>query len=190
MALDTTVGGADADSYADLDFLATYVLARAFVPSWYATSTSATKEAAMRQAARMLDALFVWTGSAVDETQALTWPRTGMFTRNGYAIAETVIPADLKKAQCEFALQIGAGDKSADNDAIRDGITSVKAGSVAVTFSDPEKSTREAADIAARLKEYEMQWASRNVPDAVRQLLVASWYTAATVSRPLLFGAL
>jgi hypothetical protein len=113
-----------------------------------------------------------------------------MYTRNGFAIGTTTVPNDLKTAQCEFALMLGAGDRLADNDALKQGITSVKAGSVAVTFKEIDESNRESADIAIRKLEQDLQWASRTVPDSVRQLLVASWYTANTIARPLIFGAM
>lgn len=190
MALVTTSGAADANSYATAADLAAYVLTRPFVPAWYATGTDATKEAALRMAARLLDSLFDWTGSAVDATQALTWPRNGMFTRNGFAIETTTIPTALKEAQCEFALMLAAGDRLADNDALKQGITSVKAGSVAVTFKDTDESSSEAVDNRIRLLEQDMQWASNTVPDAVRQLLVPSWFIANTLKRPLFFEAL
>jgi hypothetical protein len=78
---------------------------------WFTTADDATKEAALRAACRELDQDFDWTGSAVDDVQALCWPRAGMTSRNGFAIptsGPSSIPVQLKNAQCEFALQLGA----------------------------------------------------------------------------------
>ncbi len=190
MALVTTPGAANANSYGTLADLVAYADTRPFVPAWFATATDAVREAAMISAARLLDAGFTWTGTAVDAVQSRAWPRNGMLTRNSFAIPNTSIPADLIAAQCEFALQLGAGDRLADNDPAKLGITSVRAGSVAVSFQAPDVSTLEGAEVMTRLLEAEMAWASRTFPDSVRLLLVPSWYTAATVQRGLLFGAM
>lgn len=189
MALVTTPGAADANSYADLTELNAYLDAR--VPAMtLRTATDAAKEAALRAAARVLDASFTWTGTAVDATQVLAWPRSGMLTRNGFAIATTVNPVDLKNAQCELAAQLHAGDRLADNDAIKQGITSVKAGSVAVSFKEINESSVESADIAIRKLDPALAWAGRTIPDAVRLLIPASWYTRESVQRPMIFGVM
>ena len=196
MALDTTPGGASADSYATVAEADTYATdKRVPAVTWWTTATTAQKEAALRGSALLLDAMFDWTGAAaVPSVQARAWPRSGMLTRNLFAIptsGATSIPTDLKNAQIEFALQLGISDRIGDNDALRQGITSVRAGSVAVTFSDVmQQTTREAADVALRKLMGDLQWAARAVPDAVRYLLVESWYTQNSVSRPLLFGAM
>jgi len=190
MALDVTVGGASADSYASLAEFTTYVTNRPNAPTWFATATDATKEAALKFAAKLLDGMFAWTGSAVDSVQARSWPRSGMFTRNGYDIATTTNPVDLKNAQCEWALRLGQSDIAADNDALKQGITSVKAGSVAVTFKTVDMTDAEAADVAVILQQSDFFYLSKTVPDAVRFLLVPSWYTEASVKRPLIFGAI
>jgi hypothetical protein len=189
MALVTTPGSASANSYASLEELNAYLAAR--VPAAaLASGTDEQKEAALKAAARVLDASFVWTGSAVDSTQALTWPRNGMYTRNGFAIANTVNPIDLKNAQCELAAQMHAVNLTSDNEALKQGITSVKAGSVAVTFKEIDQSSTESADIEIRKLDPALAWAARQIPDAVRLLLVASWYIRESVARPLIFGAM
>lgn len=193
MALTTTPGSATADSYATLAEFNTYMASRVPNPTWFATATDAQKEAALKYAAILLDSMFAWTGGAVDSTQARAWPRTGMLTRNGFTIPTsgvTSIVTDLKNAQCEFAAQLGAGDRLSDNDALRQGITSVKAGSVAVTFKTVESSSVESADVAIMMQQARMHYLNKTVPDAVRFLLVPSWYTEASVRRPALFGAI
>lgn len=194
MALDITPGSATADSYATLTEANTYVTdRRVFAPTWWATATDPQKEQALRMAAILLDRCFDWTGNPVDGVQARAWPRSGMLTRNNFPIptsGATSIVIDLKEAQIEFALQLGAGDRFADNDAAKQGITSVKAGSVAVTFKDTDESTAESVDMMIRRMGSEFYYVSKTVPDAVRQLLVPSWYTEHTIQRPVLFGAM
>ncbi len=75
-----------------------------------------------------------WTGAPATSTQRLPWPRTGMFDGNGNAIGVTVVPEDLKFATAELAGYLGGTDSTLDNDVIAQGITSIKAGSVALTF--------------------------------------------------------
>jgi hypothetical protein len=182
-----------ANTYATLAEFNAYAANRVPALAWFTAAGDPAKEAALQAAARELDACFAWTGTAVDEVQALTWPRSGMLTRNGFAILTTVVPTDLKNAQCELALQLGAGDRLGDNSALEKGITSLKAGSVALTFSDvksQQSSTREGADISIRRKQSDLNYVSSVIPDEVRRLLVPSWYTQNTVSRPTIFEAI
>lgn len=202
MALDTTPGGKTANSYATLAEFAAYAAARLPAVSWYGTATDAQKEAALQAAARELDACFAWTGAAVDPAsddatahQALTWPRSGMLSRNGFAIDESgadSIPIDLKNAQCEMALQLGAGDRLGDNDPLKKGITSIKAGSVELKFSDVlgQQTTREAANVRIRQAQSDLNYASDVVPAEVRRLLVPSWFEQNMIDLPMIFDPL
>jgi len=170
-----TPGAADANSYATLLEAAAYFTDRLpLVPSW---SAVADQTAALIMATRVLDLMSVarrtlriskdgtkyfytsraWTGAPATTTQALAWPRIGMYDLNGNLIASTVIPQMLKNAECELAGQLNAADTTLDNPIIVGGITSVKAGSVAVTFKE---------DIAAQV-----------LPMTVMNLMPPSWFT-------------
>jgi hypothetical protein len=80
-----------------------------------------------------------------------------MFNSLGYEISSTSIPQELVDATCELAGQLGNTDRTLDNDIAVQGITSVKAGSVALTFKE---------NIQAQV-----------LPEAVINLLVPSWLT-------------
>lgn len=193
MALVATAGAANADTYATLAELEAYAAARLPALSWFALATDPQKEAALAAAARELDACFDWTGAAVDDVQALTWPRSGMLSRNGFVLGTDVIPVDLKNAQCEMALQLGASNRLGDNDPLRKGITSIKAGSVALTFSDIRGHARgsaESAQVGVRLAQSDLNYVSDVVPDEVRRLLVPSWFVQADIQQPFLFEVL
>lgn len=184
MALVTTPGAANADSYATIAEADAYNASRPFSSAW--TGTDAAKEAALKQATRLLDASFAWTGAAVDGVQALMWPRSGMYSRTGYAIAPTVIPQALKDAQSEFARQLLEADRTADDDAQKLNIAEVKAGSVAVKFKSLMGSLSDpygALDAEVLRQGRAFDYLSRFVPDAVRLLLVPSWYTESAVTR-------
>lgn len=189
MSLVTTVGASNANSYATVDDFKAYWASRLPVLSWIDDGPSDEEiEVALIAGARLLDALFTWTGGAVDDVQALCWPRSGMFTRNGFGISTTSIPQALKDAQCEFAGQLGAADRMSDDDAAKNNVESVKAGDVSVAFRGVDLSSIESVDLAIRRMGSEFSHLSAAVPTAVRQLLVPSWYEQPTIRRPLMFG--
>jgi hypothetical protein len=193
MALDTTVGGANADSYASL------VEADAYVANNRPTGDSdpwvdleeAQREAALRMAAQYLDAAFPWTGSAVDAVQAMCWPRSGMLSRNGFAIATTTIPNELKKAQCEYARQLSAEDPTESDSAKAANLESVKAGSVELSFqpwkTEGQQTSVELMNASIQLKSPEFAYLTKAVPDSVRMLIPSSWYTQGSVGMALMF---
>lgn len=170
-----TPGGATSNTYATVAEANAYFNARLPLSKPWDEADDPT--AALAMAARILDALAqarrslivdksgdryyltarAWTGAPATTTQRMAWPRTGMYDANGNAIASNVIPQALKDAQCELAGQLIIADTTLDNDVIVQGITSVKAGSVAVTFKD---------------------MVERHVlPDAVWLLMPESWFT-------------
>ncbi len=185
MALVTTPGAANADSYATIAEADAYNASRPFATAW--TGTDAVKEAALRQACRLLDSCFRWTGQAVDDVQVLTWPRGGMTTRNGYPISVTVVPQQLKNAQSEWARRLLEDDLTSDLDQDKENLSELKVGPIAMKFKTQQSTTLELrdADIIARNPEFDYLW--KAVPDAVRNLLVPSWYLTSRISRPLLF---
>jgi hypothetical protein len=169
-----TPGASNANSYITEAEATSYFAARLpLSPPW---SAAADKTAALAMATRVLDMLAVphrtlrrvdgvsyyytsrqWTGAIASSTQALAWPRTGMYDRFGREIASTVIPSELKDAQAELAGQLVIADTTLDNAVIVGGIKSVSAGSVSVSFKDMiEKHV---------------------LPDAVWSLMPASWFT-------------
>jgi len=171
MALDTTVGGASANSYASVAEADAYNAARLHVSSWD-DATTATKEAALKWAALLLDSNpRAWTGSPVGAVQALGWPRSGMFNRNGFVILTTIIPVELKQAQSEFARQLIETDRTADNAIINQGINRIKAGSVEIGF---QNLVIENSELVARSIR-ELNALAAVLPDAVKYLLVQSW---------------
>lgn len=98
-----------------------------------------------------------WTGAPTTSTQRLAWPRTGMYNGLGVAIASNVIPQELKDATSELAGQLGEADRILDNEVAAQGITSIRAGSVALTFKNMVE--------------------AKVLPDAVWDLMPPSWFT-------------
>lgn len=192
MALVTTPNGSTSNSYASLaefDAYADYAsINRESIVTWLASATDPDKEGVLIVACRALNINLVWTGQAATETQALSWGRVGMMSRNGFALAGDAIPIDLKNAQCEYALQIGAGDLFSDNKAASKGVSSVKAGSVSVSFHSIDTSNTTAVDIIIKRLSPELGWT--RIPQAVRDLLVESWYVRESVKSSFMFEVL
>lgn len=173
-----TVGGVDSNSFCTLAEANAYFDSRLPLPTPW--EEAEFPEAALIQATRVLDSFVqpmriyypagptggsrpyylvrrAWTGAPATTTQRLSWPRTGMYDANGNAIPADVIPEELKFAQAELAGQLIMADTTLDNDTRVQGIKSVKAGSVAITFSD--------------------MIMQHVLPDAVWMLLPHSWLT-------------
>lgn len=160
MALVTTPGGATANSYASLAEANAYHTDHLYASAWVA-ALDPEKEAGLIMATRLLDAMpRAWTGGAKSVVQALGWPRTGMSSRNGFALATTKIPVPLKNAEAELARQLIEGNLTETDAVAAKGIKSLKAGPVALTF-------KETLDITNSLLAM--------IPDAVIMLLVPSW---------------
>lgn len=175
----TTPGASNANSWASQEEYLAYALTKFPLVTWHLSATSDYIDQVLIAACRLLNVAPNWTGAVSSSTQALTWPRLGMLDRNGNSIDSTANPSDLKLAQCELAAQIGSGvDTTSDNDAVRAGVKSVKAGSVQVDFQ-AISDTMEAVDVAVRRDAAKFNYLK--LPDAVRLLLVPSWYTESTV---------
>lgn len=182
--LDSTVGGPSANTYADLIFYKAYLSTRLPQVTWLAEALAGTRDDLLTidliVGARLLDIGFQWTGQATTSTQARSWPRIGMDSRNGYLIPSNVNPDDLKAAQCEYGIQARNIDLVSDNEAASKNVQRVKAGSVEVEFQELDLSTTEAVDSLIARQMPETAWA--RVPGQVRDLLVPSWYERETVT--------
>lgn len=118
MALDTTVGGASADSYATLAEYQAYGAAY----GWSLSGVDATDEVNLRNARRALDTLYVWKGQRVTSMQLLEWPRSITGYIDGFPVSTDAIPQAIKDAQCELAYLIQGGatpDATIENGAIQ-----------------------------------------------------------------------
>jgi len=192
LTIEATPGHAAANSYGTLAEADLYFEARVPLATPWPTGTGEPKKAALIMATRVLDSFAVarkrlhrdkaggpkgypyyitsraWTGTVATATQALAWGREGMFDRLGRAIpstGSTSIPQSLKEAQFELAGQLLIVDRTLDNDVSLQGITSVRAGSVAVTFKEMIE--------------------RQVLPDAVMELLVPSWLTDEVITPAL-----
>lgn len=183
VTLVATPGAANANSYLTLAEANAYFETRIHTALWDAFGE---QEKALMMATRTIDRLAqpfkylvpakdaqsayyktrpYWTGTPSTSTQALAWPRVGMFDMNGNAIAEDEIPSELKEATAELAQALITADRTLDNDIIVQGISSLKAGSVSLSFKD----------IIER----------QVIPDAVWNTMPPSWFNDAVVEPAL-----
>lgn len=135
-AVIATPGDAAANSYCTVAEADAYHATHLYAAKWTAASTG-TKETALIMATRVLDAEYEWAMWATTDTQRLLWPRTGVLAKNELEyVGNMEIPEDLKFATAELARQLIEANRTADSDIETQGITSLRAGSVALTFKD------------------------------------------------------
>lgn len=116
MALVTTPGAANADSYVALTDADAYFAARG-VTEW--TGTDDAKEAALRRATSYLDNAYRdrWIGVRTEQAQSLAWPRCSaipirtsisitmaLIDSDGFEIDPQTVPIQVQRATMEAAL--------------------------------------------------------------------------------------
>ena len=106
MPFDATAGAATANSYASVAEADAYLAVRGDTSTWTAL-TLGQKESKLQWAALYLDTL-TFKGTRSTSTQALQWPRIGVWDRDGFEVDG--IPQALKNAQAEMAFQLIAND--------------------------------------------------------------------------------
>jgi hypothetical protein len=151
-----TAGAATANTYCTRAVADQYHLDRPAVSTTWSGATNDQKDAALLWATKLLDQNFEWNGYVVDSVQKLLWPRSGLMDVNDYTtLSWTAIPERIQFATAEFARQLLAADRAGDSDVETQGVTSLKAGSVALTFKD---------NVRAKV-----------VPDVVARMIPSAW---------------
>ncbi len=103
MALNTSLTDPAADSYISLEEADAYFAGGLQADAWAAV---ASKEAALRDAAKWLNTL-PWVGECCVAGRFLAWPRQGATCCCEEASCG-MVPAQVKQAQAEVALQLGS----------------------------------------------------------------------------------
>jgi hypothetical protein len=150
MALDTTISGANADSYITIATCNTYHNARLHNSDWFDASTD-TRERALRWATKNLDNL-VWLGTIATDTQSLMWPRSGVYNPYGVELASDEIPRWLEDAVAEYAWELIKADRQVDSENM--GITQVMAGEVMVKFDKNDRKSKMPATVSSLVRPY------------------------------------
>lgn len=121
--MSATVG---VNSYVTVEEATTYYAARYGFDAWAA---STFKDAALVSAAQVLDNYATWFGDKTDYAQPLQFPRVG--------IDHADVPEEVKDAQCEIAYLIITNQSTSQ--VADDPLTSLKAGSLALSFNAVKK---------------------------------------------------
>ena len=104
MSLDSTIGGAAANSYTTQAAASSYFSGRLAVDAWNDASTT-EKDASLMMATMRLDAEN-YIGYRVSYTQRLQWPRYSTYDRDGILYASDAIPLVIQQATFEYALAL------------------------------------------------------------------------------------
>lgn len=134
--IDITVAGPSANSYVDTLYADLFVMSSVgAAANWPSDDTA--KQSALMDATRLLDASFDWFGSIATDAQALDWPRSDVFDKNGRPVASDTIPAAIKSATCRLALNLLiSGGVQGPSDTAKQ----VQVGAIRLTL-DTDKST-------------------------------------------------
>lgn len=136
MSLDATVGGVSANSYITRAAADAYHAARLQNAAWTA-ALDASKDAALQWATRILDRQ-PWCGSnKANLTQALRWPRYGVYDLDAMYVASDIIPAFLVEATAELAFLLVQADRTAD--AGTEGFSKIKVGEIELEINSLDR---------------------------------------------------
>lgn len=135
LVLVATPGATNANTYCTLAEADTYhesVIDNTSLAYWTA-ATDDQQNRALATATKLIDEQIEFDGAPTELTQALLWPRIGMYTAAGEEIDDDVIPQTLKDATAEQARMLLAADRSGDTST--DGISALKVGDLSIDFS-------------------------------------------------------
>lgn len=122
------------NTYATLAEADAYAATRSWAATWDALS-DAVKEQRLIDAAVYLDTSYTWKGQISASTQAMSWPRYGVYDKEGRLLASDAYPDRLKNAQVELAYLASA--ELVTNSSSGE-VTALTAGSVSLTFKDTQ----------------------------------------------------
>lgn len=147
--INSEVGHAEADSYVDLTYVDNFVAFSVDNALW--PTTDAEKEAALVEATRILDSQFDWKGLIASETQALRWPRSGVYDADDRLISDSIVPKAIKDAVCSLAYYLvqNGGLKQAQGE-----IKGLKIGPIDLKFAEGSETIGVPKYIARSLKSF------------------------------------
>lgn len=107
-------GKVDANAYANAVDGDAYHEGHLYATAWTAAPT-ASKEAALVMATRLIDSQYQFGGSRASETQALQWPREDCLDPDaaGDSVPGEVVPKAVAYATCEMAREFLIADRTA-----------------------------------------------------------------------------
>lgn len=136
LVVEDGTGMANADSYVSLADAESYFAAMppSVTTAWTSLATDAEKENLLRYATRVLDQKARFKGARTVKTSSLRWPRTGAIDCDGVLVGSNVLPRPIVSAVCEIALWCAAPGQGPNTVSSKQGIESITADVVSVTF--------------------------------------------------------
>ena len=130
---DTSVGGANATSYATLDDATNYLTARGNASDFFALDTT-DQQQKLIHGTQQLDLLADYDGTVYDTTtpQALRWPRVEAYDCDGIEQDTTSIPDGIKNAAIELAFYRVEADRLSTPSLLGEGFKRAKVGPLEV----------------------------------------------------------
>ncbi len=136
LTLIATAGSATANAYCTAAEADSYHDGRLHKTDW-TNATNATKEAAIVWATEILDRSAKWYGWKADQDQALRWPRTNTWDRDGQTYDNSIVPTPVKNATAELARLLIASDRYADADTA--GFKRIKVGDIELDIDKADR---------------------------------------------------
>lgn len=155
------VGAANANSYVTLARAEEIADERLHTSVWDGADED-TKNRSLVWAAKLIDRTIKWNGSRASETQALEWPRTGLKWSGGKDVPSDAVPNVIQEMQFELAMLLISTDRTLENEVSAQGITSIKAGPVGLTFKDTIETPKAVPD--TMMTYIPRGWVERSIP--------------------------
>lgn len=163
-----TPGATNANAFGTLAESETYFDAQYHPDDPWSGFTDAQKTVAIIMATRWMTSLIEWTGYWASTTQALPWPRNGMWHRNDFVYVDsTTVPDEVKWCCFETARLFLVSDRTNELEQSVNNLALLKVGSIRMDF-------RNAAGKGTD------QPLAPIVPEMAINLLVPSWVESVT----------
>ena len=151
LVLEATPGSATANTYITLAEADVYLEdTRLHTTTWTALS-DADKNAALAWATQTLDVSMDWYGYVRTTTQALRFPRSGIYDLDGNTVDYDTIPTILANATAELAAELAAGDVLAQPGVLGLGMSRIKVDEIELDVDSQERREPVSSHIALML---------------------------------------
>ena len=113
LILEDGTGIVDSNSYEDEAGASAYLSNLLYVTPW-TEATVEDREKALIYGTSLINRLMSWKATKTSFAQALDFPRTGLYDKDGYLVESDEIPKRLKQATAEMALSLIVENRTAE----------------------------------------------------------------------------
>jgi len=151
LILETGAGLTNSNSYSSVDEADLYHEARLHTSIWDDADDD-DKEAALQWATRLIDEKIDFAGYKTSSTQALEFPRSGLYDRGGNSIGSGTVPTWLKNATAEYARYLIGEDLELSSGL--SGFKELVVGPIEIVVDKADRKTAMPASVWSMLKFY------------------------------------